>query len=67
MDFGSDTSMTLIGERVGFFLAYLIFTAALFALLLLVNRFPESWNLLHISMITLAITAVGRLIRWALE
>jgi hypothetical protein len=67
MDFGSENTMKLAAERVGFILAYFLFTGLLFAILILAHKLPENWNLLHVSMITLAITVIGGLIKLALR
>jgi len=67
MNFREDGIIRMIGKGIGFLMAYLLFTGLLFALLTLTQRLPSGWNLLHISIITLAIALFGGLIKRVLK
>lgn len=54
-------------KLVGYIVMYLIFTTVLYFILKLLNRLPETWGYIHIMVITLFITLLGKLIKMLLK
>ncbi|MBD3310552.1 hypothetical protein GF351_05005 [Candidatus Woesearchaeota archaeon] len=51
-----------MGESIGFLFSYLTFTAVLFLILHYLQRIPETWSVLPVAGITLAIVLLGTMI-----
>jgi len=62
MQFEKDQGLERIGKRLGFVLAYFIFTTILFFILFFLNKLPETWTYIHIMGTTLGITIIGALL-----
>jgi hypothetical protein len=56
-----------LGEGIGYVIAYLIFTAAIYYFLKFFGKFPSGWNFLYIMNISLLITLLGIFFRRALR
>ena len=56
-----------LGEITGFLLMYFIFTTILYFLLKWLDKIPDSWSFIYISMITLFIVLLGFLINILLK
>jgi|GEM_PF-1922954 len=67
MNFGQDNSTESIGEKVGYVVAYLLFTTILFLVLNLTHKIPDSWSYFHIMGITFSIVLIGTVIRRVLK
>ena len=52
-----------LGEAIGFVVMYFIFTTILYFLLIVLEKFPDSWTFLHIIAITLTIVLFGILLK----
>jgi len=56
-----------IGKKIGFVIAYFIFTTILYFILVLLDKLPETWNYFNIMIITFIIFLIGELIREMLK
>ncbi len=56
-----------IGEGLGYVFSYFLFTTILFFILVILNKFPESWSYFHIMGIVILIAATGATIRRLLK
>lgn len=59
MKFDRDRTSEQIGERAGFFGAYLVFTTILFFILTYLGKLPEGWSYFHVAGLVFAIAAIG--------
>jgi len=57
----------MFGEKIGYALAYFLFTTVLFFILKLLDKIPNSWSYFHIMMITFLIALLGVVIKRFLE
>lgn len=56
-----------IGKIIGYVGMYIIFTIILYFVLYFLHKLPETWNFLHIIMISLFIVLLGTLIKLLLK
>lgn len=63
MFFEESKSIEKFGEKIGYIVAYFLFTTILFFILAVLNKIPPSWSYLHIMGITFLITLTGILIK----
>ncbi len=59
MKFEKDKTSEKFGEKVGFFSAYLVFTAVLFLALTYFQKLPAEWGYFHVAGIVFALAAIG--------
>lgn len=59
MQFEKDKTSEQFGEKVGFFAAYLAFTAILFLILTYFGKLPAEWGYFHVAGLVFAIAAIG--------
>ncbi len=59
MQFEKDKAGENLGEKAGFFSAYLAFTAVLFLILNYFGKLPAEWGYFHIAGIVFALAAIG--------
>ena len=66
MDFNKNKT-NKIGEIIGYFIMYIIFTVVLYFILKLTDKLPQSFTSFHISLIPLAIVLTSKLISLLLK
>jgi hypothetical protein len=54
---------SIIGERIGYLTMFFIFSIMLYIILNLLDKIPQSWNYLHILIITLILIIIGKTLR----
>ena len=59
MQFEKNKASEKWGEKVGFFAAYLAFTAVLFFVLTYFGKLPAEWGYFHVAGIVFALAAIG--------
>lgn len=59
MQFEKDKTSENLGEKIGFFSAYLVFTAVLFLILTYFGKLPVEWGYFHIAGLVFALAAIG--------
>ena len=67
MIFEQNKSIEKLGEKLGYIFSYLLFTAILFFILVLMKKIPESWSYMHIMGITILIAIMGIMIKILLK
>lgn len=55
----SQKKIEKLGERVGYVLAYFLFTTVLYSILIIWHKIPSSWSYVHIVFISLLAVALG--------
>lgn len=65
MQFEENKTAYLFGKCAGYIFGYAIFTTLLFLVLTFTHKIPDSWNIIHIIVITLSITLLGTILnKW---
>ena len=59
MQFEKDKTSEKFGEKVGFFAAYMAFTAIIFFILTYLGKLPAEWKYFHVAWLVLALTLIG--------
>lgn len=59
MKFEEDKSAEKFGVKIGYILAYFLFTTILFYILKFSHKLPGSWSYFHVMGITLLVVLVG--------
>ncbi len=67
MEFNENNSLKKVGLISAFVLMYFIFTTALYFILNLMHKLPQSWSYWHLSIITIFIILLGSLIKLLLK
>ncbi|MFH1770957.1 MAG: hypothetical protein ABH828_05385 [archaeon] len=67
MIFDEGKTWMKVGHRLGFLIAYFLFTTILFMIFLLLSKMPEGWNYFHIMGITAVIAIIGAILRRLLK
>jgi len=57
--FNRSQSFEKLGVKVGYLLAYILFTSILFVILTLAHKLPADWSYLHVAGITFVIAFIG--------
>jgi hypothetical protein len=63
----SEKKIEKLGERVGYVLAYFLFTTVFYSILIIAHKIPSSWSYMHILFIALLIVALGRFLEMILK
>jgi len=67
MDIEINETRINIWAYIGYILTFFIFTTALFFVLFFLKKLPESWNYLHVFLISIFIIMVGKTIKLWLD
>jgi len=67
MHFNHNTHINKMGEKIGFLMAYLLFTIILYFILSFLKKMPTTWTYVHIMGIVLIIVLTGRGVRKILQ
>ncbi len=67
MTFEQKNQSEFIGEKIGFFFGFLVFTSLFFILLSYSHKLPLGWTYFHLLGITASITILGVIVKRRLE
>lgn len=67
MIFEQNISIEKFGEKVGYIVAYFLFTTILFFILVILNKIPASWSYFHMVGITFLVAFTGTIIKGLLK
>lgn len=63
MIFEQSKSTEKFSEKIGYIVAYFLFTTILFFILTLLHKIPTSWSYIHIMAITFGIVLIGAIVK----
>ena len=62
-----DESDSMIAVSIGYIFMFFIFSGVLFFVLSYFNKLPESWNYIHVFLVSVLIILLGKTIKFWLE